>query len=217
MPNYDAVIFDLDGTLLDTLADLADSMNHVLERRGLPPHALAAYKRFVGDGIENLVLRALPEEMRTQDTIAGCLVEMRSEYGRRWADKTRPYDGIPALLDALVARGLKLAVLSNKPNDFTQLTVARLLPVWRFEAVVGLRAGAPRKPDPSSALQIVDALALPPQRFLYVGDTDTDMKTARAAGMYAVGALWGFRTAAELSANGAQSLIGRPEELLELL
>lgn len=212
---FRAIIFDLDGTLLDSLADLADSMNCVLEAAGLPTHNVEAYKRFVGDGMENLVRRALPHDR--QDEADRALAAMRAEYGRRWRDKTRPYPGIPELLDALQERSLRLAILSNKPDDFTRLIVARLLPHWRIDAVMGLRPGWPRKPDPAGALAIARDLGLPPAAFLYVGDTDTDMRTAKAAGMFAVGVLWGFRTKEELCAHGAAALIEHPLELLELL
>ena len=142
---------------------------------------------------------------------------MRKAYERNWNVKTRPYPGIPELLDALSAHGLKMAVLSNKPHDFTLKSVEGLLPAWRFDAVIGERPPIPRKPDPSSALEIANRLGVEPARFLYLGDTATDMKTANAAGMFAVGALWGFRDAEELIAGGAVKLIAKPAELLELL
>ena len=212
-----AVLFDLDGTLLDTLEDLAVSMNAVLARHGLPQHDLASYQYHVGDGVENLVRRTLPADRRTSAFIAPCVAEMRAEYSRRWKDKTRPYPGIPELLDALVARSVRLAVLSNKPDEMTRLTVSTLLPRWRFDAVRGERAGIPRKPDPAAALDIAAELGLPAGAFLYLGDTNTDMQTAVAAGMFAVGALWGFRPAEELRASGAQALLAQPLELLKFL
>ena len=141
---------------------------------------------------------------------------MRKTYGQNWKEKTRPYHGVPELLDALSGRGLKMAVLSNKPDDFTRKTVDGLLSAWHFQAVVGARPPVPLKPDPSSALEIAKRLELGPARFVYLGDTATDMKTANAAGMFAVGALWGFRDAAELIAGGASKLIEKPAELLEL-
>ncbi|MGE5599497.1 MAG: HAD family hydrolase [Bacteroidota bacterium] len=215
-PKFSAVLFDLDGTLLDTLDDLAASMNAVLAGRGLPGHPVEAYRHFVGDGMETLVRRALPAGS-DEAAIAASLAAMRAEYGRRWADQTRPYPGVPDMLDALAARGLPMAILSNKPDDFSRLTVERLLPRWRFRAVVGMRPGVPRKPDPAAALQIASELKIPPNQFIYLGDTGTDMCTARGAGMYAVGALWGFRTAEELRENGAARLIAAPGELLALL
>lgn len=215
---FHAVLFDLDGTLLNTLDDLADSMNAVLARHGLPQHGLAAYKYHVGDGVVNLVRRALPEERRAEeDLIARCVGEMRAEYAQRWRIKTHPYDGIAELLDALGARRVKTAVLSNKPDEMTRLTVRELLPRWRFDEVRGERPGTPRKPDPAAALDIAVQFGLPPAAFVYLGDTNTDMQTANAAGMYPLGALWGFRPAEELTESGARALIARPVDLLNYL
>jgi len=214
---YRAVLFDLDGTLLDTIADLADSMNTVLDRFGFPVHGVAAYKYFVGDGVRDLALRALPEGRRDEDMVAKCITAYRQEYGTRWDKKTRPYEGIPELLTALTVRGVKMAVLSNKPDHFTKLTVARLLPDWRFEVVAGEHPPVPKKPDPAAALEIARLLAVPPHEVLYLGDTNTDMKTANAAGMFAVGALWGFRDAGELVAYGAKALVEKPTDVLTLL
>ena len=211
------MLFDLDGTLLDTLEDLADSMNAALRQLGFPPHPLEPYKYFVGDGVVNLVARALPEGHRDETTVARAVELMRSIYGEHWADKTRPYPGVPELLDALVERGVKMAVLSNKPNDSTQLCVAKLLPNWRFDAVIGQSKTIPPKPDPSGVREIVARLGVPVEQFLYLGDTNTDMQTANAAGMFPVGALWGFRPAEELREAGARVLIERPGDLLGLL
>lgn len=214
---FKAVLFDLDGTLLDTIEDLADAMNFVLSRMGFPTHKVEAYKYYVGDGVRDLALRALPEGHRDEETVKKCIPAMRQEYGSRWDRKTRPYPGIPELLDALTARGIKMAVLSNKPDQNTKVVVAKLLSKWRFDVVAGERAGIPRKPDPDAALSIAEQLGIPPQEFLYLGDTNTDMKTAVAAGMYPVGALWGFRTADELLASGAKMLIAKPTDLLDLV
>ncbi len=215
---FQAVIFDLDGTLLDTIQDLADAMNGTLSHFGFSVHELDKYRYFVGDGMEELVRRTLPDTARSDPRlVSSCLEMMRKSYSLNWSVKTRPYPGIPELLDTLGAHGLKMAVLSNKPHDFTEKTVEGLLSAWRFEAVVGARPQVPLKPDPSSALEIANMLQLAPARFLYLGDTATDMKTANAAGMFAVGALWGFRDAMELIAGGAAKLIEKPAELLELL
>ncbi|MCY3020525.1 MAG: HAD family hydrolase [Planctomycetota bacterium] len=214
---YKAVLFDLDGTLLDTLEDLADSTNAVLARHGLPVHAMSAYKYFVGDGVESLCRRTLPADRLDAAFVAQCVAAVREEYGRRWHAKTHFYAGVPELLDALVARGVKMAVLSNKPDDLTKLTVQHFLPRWRFDAVCGARPGRGRKPDPAAAVEIAAQLAVPPAEFLYLGDTDTDMQTALAAGMYPLGALWGFRPAEELIASGAKALLAGPLDLLKYL
>lgn len=214
---YKAVLFDLDGTLLNTLQDLADSVNSVLSSYGFPEHGLEAYKYFVGDGIEALAQRALPERHRDKATLAKCITAIREEYRKRWANNTRPYQGIPDLLDALTARNIKLVILSNKPDDSTKATVSKLLSKWQFDIIIGASPSVPKKPDPKAALGIAQRLDIPASEFLYLGDSGIDMKTASAAGMYPVGALWGFRTAEELTANGAKALIRNPSELLGLL
>lgn len=211
------MLFDLDGTLLDTLEDLANSTNAALSQLGFPPHPIDAYRYFVGDGVRNLILRTLPEAHRDEATVAKAVDLMRRIYGEHWADKTRPYPGVPELLDALAERGVKVAVLSNKPDDTTKLCVARLLPRWRFDAVIGQSKSVPPKPDLAGVRAVVAQLAVPAEQFLYLGDTNTDMQTANAAGMFAVGALWGFRPADELREAGAKMLIERPADLLDLL
>ncbi len=217
MTHRKCVLFDLDGTLVDSLADLADSMNRVLSRQGLPSHPVQAYRYFVGDGITKLVQRALPAEARQEDLVQDCVREMRQEYGLHWADTTRPYPGIAELLDALATRRIPMAILSNKPDGLTQEVVRTLLPDWHFAAVAGARETIARKPDPAGALRIAGLLRREPADFLYVGDTNTDMQTARAARMFAIGALWGFRSADELKKNGAQALLSVPMELCPLL
>lgn len=214
---FQGIVFDLDGTLLDTLEDVADSANAVLRRLGFPEHPVEAYRYFIGDGMENLVRRVVPRECGDPETIGRCGALIRDEYSRHWAVKTRPYDGIPDLLDALAARGLPMAVLSNKPDELTALCVARLLPRWAFAVVLGAGPELPRKPDPAGALRIAARLRIACAQILYLGDTGTDMQTAVAAGMFPVGALWGFRTAEELRTNGARVLLSTPQELLAIL
>ena len=214
---FDAVLFDLDGTLLDTLGDIAESANAALGQLGLPGWSMEAYRNFIGDGVENLARRIIPAEHHRPEIVQQFGQLCREEYGRRWTHSTRPYPGIPELLDVLSVQQVPMAVLSNKPDEFTQQCVERFLGRWRFRQVLGDRPGLPRKPDPTGALQIAQALQTPPERILYLGDTKTDMQTARSAGMFAVGALWGFRTGEELLAHGAQQLISHPLELLPLL
>jgi len=212
-----AVIFDMDGTLLDTLEDIADSMNLVLSRMGFPDHDLEAYKIFVGDGVETLARRVLPKKSLSDELVTICVEAMREEYGRRWHNKTRPYPGISELLDALQERGIPMTILSNKLQEFTQIMAAHLLPRWSFPAVLGARPSVPKKPDPFAAQEIARLLQLPPEHILYLGDTGTDMKTAVAARMVPLGALWGFRTAEELTASGAKVLLEKPLDLLSHL
>jgi len=214
---FQAALFDLDGTLLDTLEDLADSANIALASLGFPAHPADCYRYFVGNGLETMVRRMLPKGRDHRETVLAGTDAVRREYARRWSCKTRPYPGIPALLDALTDRDMQMCVLSNKPDDFTRLTVAGLMPRWHFAVVRGARDRVPIKPDPTGALQIARVLGIHARDFLYLGDTATDMRTAVAAGMHPVGALWGFRTAAELSAGGAKSLIEEPVDLLSLI
>lgn len=213
---YQAAIFDLDGTLLDTLEDLADSMNRALAERGFPERPVDAYRYFVGDGMMNLARRASPPG--TGDDVAAELVEAMADiYGNNWAVKTKPYAGIPAMLEECKRRGLGLAVLSNKPDAFTQVMIRHYFPENTFAQVFGARDAVPRKPDPAGALEIAQNLGLPPSAFLYFGDTNTDMRTGLAAGMFTVGVTWGFRPVEELRGAGAQAIIDRPEEIIGFL
>ena len=212
-----AVLFDLDGTLLDTIEDLADSVNAVLELLDCPTHEVPAYLIFVGDGIHALLERALPAARRDPATIARGVEMARDEYGRRWDHKTRPYPGVDVLLDGLVARGLRIGILSNKPHDYTVLTTEKLLAPWSFDLVWGVKADVPRKPEPTGALKAAATLGVDPGNCIFCGDTNTDMKTAVAAGMRGVGAEWGFRDRAELEASGAEIVLAQPPDLLELV
>ncbi|MFC2020415.1 HAD family hydrolase [Chloroflexota bacterium] len=214
---YKAVIFDLDGTLLNTLQDLADSVNEALKDLGFPEHELEAFKDFISEGRDVLAARALPDDNRDSATVARLVEFINNEYSKRWANKTVIYNGIPNLLDELTARNIKMAVLSNKAHDFTELMVSKMLSKWHFEAIVGALPSVAKKPDPTAALRIAQQLEVQPVEFLYLGDSDIDMITAIRAGMYPVGVLWGFRSAEELLSNGAKSLIENPGNLLELI
>jgi phosphoglycolate phosphatase len=215
--NYRAVIFDLDGTLADTLEDIADNMNRVLAAKGFPAHEYDAYRFYVGNGLKNLVTQCLPESARTDAIIAACHNRMVAGYNENYISKTRLYDGIPELLDALTSQHIKLAVLSNKADQLTQKICNELLRNWKFEAVMGANDRFPRKPDPASALFISAQMGIMPANICYLGDSDVDMKTANAAGFYPVGAGWGFRPKEELAGNGAKRVIDCPADLLELL
>jgi phosphoglycolate phosphatase len=211
-----AIIFDFDGTLLDSIDDLADSMNRALAEREMPEHPTNSYRYFVGDGMENLARRAAPAG--TPPAAVRELVRRMGEiYACGWANKTRPYPDIPPLLEELRRRRLALSILSNKPDPFTRIMASHYFGDALFAAVLGARDGEPKKPDPAGALEIARLLAVPPEEFLYLGDTDTDMRTGRAAGMRTVGVSWGFRPAGELAAAGAQTIIDSPMEALSLL
>ena len=213
-----AVLFDLDGTLLDTLEDLADAVNAVLSTLGYPSHPLEAYRYFVGDGVETLMRRALPPAAATDGAILRRAMGLqRGEYANRLFAKTRPYPGVLELLAELERLGIRMAILSNKPDPAVGEVVRHYFPEVRFTIVRGARPGVPVKPDPGSALQVAGEMGIPPADFLYLGDTNTDMQTAIGAGMFPVGALWGFRTEEELKESGAAKLIARPGELIGLL
>ena len=214
---FKAVLFDLDGTLIDTIDDIGDAVNRVLLNKGFTGHTISTYRQFVGEGSKNLITRALPEEHRNKNFISACLKEFVEDYSRNIAVKTRPYDGIPEMLDVLKVRGLKFAVLSNKPDSLTKKCVSTILSKWDFEVVLGQRDSVPIKPDPYSALEVSEKLAIPPANFLFLGDTAVDMKTAVSAGMFPVGVLWGFRTLKELKENGARAFIDKPLKVLDIL
>jgi len=213
---FQAILFDLDGTLLDTLADIAGAANAGLKQLGFPAHPIESYRRFVGDGAGCLARRALPENHQDEKTVERCREIIAAEYAKCWADNTRPYSGVAELLAELHKRGIPMAVLSNKPHDATRTVVEGYFPDHYFQIVRGSLPSVPIKPNPAGALQIAEELDILPGRFVYIGDTDTDMRTAVAAGMFPAGALWGFRTAEELVENGAKVLLNTPEEVLEL-
>jgi phosphoglycolate phosphatase len=214
-PEIRAVLFDLDGTLADTLTDLANATNWALTQLECPAHRIEQYRYMVGDGARQLCARALPPNR--QHLIDEALKLMRSRYAAHWADETRLYPGIAAAVSRLATEGYRLAVLSNKPDDFTKQVVAHFFQPNPFHAVCGQTQDVPLKPHPAAALAIARQLELPASAWMYLGDTNTDMQTAVAAGMFAVGVLWGFRDRAELLQNGAQALVERPEQILTLL
>lgn len=217
MPSsFSAAVFDLDGTLLDSLADIANAANRVLQMHGFPTHPVAAYRDFVGSGVSVLLERVLPADRCGEDVIAACAADFGQAYQQGWNIETRPYEGVAEMLDALTADGVRMAVLSNKPDHFTQLCVSEYLSAWPFEFVAGHRDDIPRKPDPAGAIKIVEQFKLPAERFLYLGDTPVDMQTARLSGMFAVGAAWGFRPAEELERAGADVVIRHPSEFVAL-
>ncbi|RKI64171.1 HAD family hydrolase [Corallococcus sp. AB049A] len=210
-----AVLFDLDGTLVDSLGDIATAMNHALVHHGLPPHPEAAYLRFVGEGVAKLAERATghaPAALQGQ-----VLATYHAYYDSHLFDRTRAYPGVEDALGELAAVGVRLGVLSNKSDDFVKRLAARLLPGVRFTAVYGERPGIPRKPDPTAALALAAELGVVPGACGFVGDTSVDMDTAKAAGMYGVGVTWGFRTAEELHAHGARAVVSSAGELLAAL
>jgi len=215
------VIFDLDGTLLDTLTDLAEAMNVVLAGQGWRTHPVDAYRRFVGDGVAMLVRRALPEKYQDEAVgeavIEECVQSMRAEYAKRWARTTKPYAGVEELLGRLESRSIPMAVFSNKPHEATREMVLHFFPEVPFHVIAGAKADKPRKPDPGVALNIGESMGVVPGDMLFLGDSDIDMQTAQAAGMVPLGAAWGFRGRDELLASGAACVLATPLELMHWL
>ena len=209
-----AAIFDLDGTLIDSLQDLADSMNEALAALAFPEHDLDAYRYFIGDGVHTLIARALPAEAREDAPTVQRATELyRAAYGANWSRATAPYAGIMELLDELRSAGIPLAVLSNKPQHFTALCVGHFFPQEPFTVVLGQRDHVPRKPDPAAAWEIASTLQLPPEQIAFIGDTSTDIRTGLAAGMKTVGVTWGFRSRQELEEAGAATIAHRPSDI----
>ncbi len=212
-----AILFDLDGTLLDTLRDLADSGNEVLAARGFPAHPVDAYRTFIGNGMMNLVRDIFPDGHRPDEgqETDQVLAEYREAYGRNWKNTTRPYEGINELLDTLTEQQTPIGILSNKAHDFTEKCVDAFLSNWNWDVVLGAREGIPKKPDPAGAIEAAERLGVTATDCWFVGDSDVDMFTAVNAGMHAIGVSWGFRSVEELRAAGAEIVIQNPAELLK--
>jgi phosphoglycolate phosphatase len=214
---FTCVIFDLDGTLVDTLGDIADSMNAALAARNFPPVPREAYINMVGWGIKRLAFLALPPSARDEKTAEDIAAGAARYYAEHPVVHSKPYPGIPELVAALGRKKIKTAVLSNKPDPVTALVIGKLFPPGSFQLVQGEIPGVPRKPDPASTWEILMGLDRSPRETIFVGDSEIDMETARAAECHALGVSWGFRDRLSLEAAGAERIIDRPEELLELI
>ena len=218
MPRYKLLAIDLDGTLLDTLEDLADSGNSVLLAHGFEPHEAEAYRIFVGDGMKKLVERIFPPgAVADADILAKRLQEYKAAYQDRWHNKTRVYDGIPEMLDKLSERGVKTAVLSNKAQAFCVQCVDEYFGAHSWDVVLGQREGVAQKPDAAGANDVLAEMGISAGEAIFVGDSSVDMQTAVNAGIKAVGVSWGFRDREELVANGASVVIETPMDLVGLL
>jgi len=208
------IVFDLDGTLINSLEDLADSANHVLIQHGFPTHPVDAYRYFVGDGVRKLIERILPEEERNDARIEQCKAEFVAYYKIHMEDKTSVYPGITELLKVLKERGLKIAVATNKVHVAVAPLMAKYFPGIHFDSLIGQREGVPVKPAPQIMYDILKETGCQPSEALHVGDTATDMQLAYNAGVESVGVLWGYRPLEELQEAGADHIIRVPEELL---
>lgn len=213
----DAVIFDLDGTLLHTLPDIGRAANLVLADRGLPQHPIDSYQAFIGSGAWWLMHQALPEDFRHGNTVTALTASFKKKYASIWQERTSPFPGIVDMLYTLGGRKVKLGVLSNKPDRFTRTCVEAFLPARLFEGIQGQIDGRPQKPDPSPALQMAEALMVSPQSCCLVGDSEIDVLTGVRSGMYSIGVLWGYRSQKELLRAGADAVVKTPEELLALI
>ncbi|MBI1370230.1 MAG: HAD-IA family hydrolase [Planctomycetes bacterium] len=207
-------IFDLDGTLLDTLSDIAAAGNFALTQLDRPTHPVAEYRMMVGNGADVLMQRALGPGHAS--LAAAGLKHFKAHYAEHLTDTSAPYPGIADMLDALAKRGAALAVLTNKPDAAAKKIVRTLLGRWNWVTIDGHRDHVPKKPDPTAALAIAKMTGTPPGACVFVGDSSTDMKTAVNAGMIAVGVLWGYRDRTDLVNHGAQHLIAHPADLLML-
>lgn len=214
---YKTVVFDLDGTLLNTIDDLADAGNRVCAARGWPQHTVEEYKYLVGNGIPKLVERFSPPEARTPAVLADTLAAFQADYGAHLRDKTAPYPGMPALLARLKAAGVQLAVFSNKADPLARQVVADYFDAALFDAVRGALPGVPTKPAPQGTLALMQAIGADPAATLYVGDSNVDVDTAHNAGLPCCGVLWGFRTRQELTDAGAEHLAADAEELWNVI
>lgn len=213
---FKGIIFDLDGTLVNSLEDIADSINKVLQDLNYPTHSYDVFQYFIGSGLRNTVFEALPVSNNNDEQIDICFERMVKGYSESCTLKTKPYEGIIELLDYLVSKNIKLAVFSNKADELTKKIVKAIFPDY-FSDVVGLSTEALKKPNPFEALAISKKWNLKPEEILFVGDSDIDMQTAVNANMFPVGVTWGYRTEEELKNSGAKVVVNKAPELLEIL
>ena len=214
---FKGVIFDLDGTLVNSLEDINNAMNTVLKQHNFPTHSVATCQSFIGHGVRDLVVKSLPKEYQNKEWINRCFNEMLAVYRESCTIKTSMFKGIPDLLDELTARNIKLAVFSNKADELTKKVVQAVMPKWNFAVVAGLKVEALKKPNPTVALEISEQTGIAVEDFIFVGDTDVDMITATSANMHPVGVVWGYRTKEELIASGAKYILDNPLDLLNIL
>lgn len=213
---FKGVIFDLDGTLVNSLEDIADAMNSVLQDLNYPTHSYDDYQYFIGSGLRNLVSKSLPENHNDENQIERCYDLMVEVYRDNCTNQTKPYNGIVELLDELKSRNIKLSVFSNKADALTKEITAFLFPGY-FDPIVGLSIESLKKPNPFEAIEISKSLELKPEEMIFVGDSGIDMQTATNANMFAVGVLWGYRPEQELMANGANHILNHPLDLIPIL
>ncbi|WP_276378855.1 HAD family hydrolase [Flavobacterium sp. H4147] len=213
---FKGIIFDLDGTLVNSLEDISDAMNKVLQGLNFPTHTYDTYQYFIGSGLRNLVSKAIPSTNNSDEQIEICFECMINEYREICTLKTKPYDGIVELLENLTSQNIKMAVFSNKADELTKKIASEIFPN-HFDTAVGLSTEALKKPNPFEALAIGKKWNLNPEEILFVGDSDIDMQTAVNANMFPVGVTWGYRTEEELKNSGAKLVVNKASELIEIL
>lgn len=216
MSNYKGIIFDLDGTLLDTLSDLSNSVNQVLENYEYPTHAKEVYKKKIGKGFKDLISKSMPESANEQQKEAG-LAEFLKIYDRDYMKETKPYDGIVDMLHTLQDNQIKIAVNSNKRSDYTNALVKKNFSDIVFVECFGERQDVPKKPDPTSAMELRNLMNLKSNEILYIGDSKTDIQTASNANMDSIGVLWGFRDEEELQSHGATYIAKTPADIIKIV
>lgn len=210
-------IFDLDGTLINSIADLADGINLGLKKYGYPTHPYEKFNYFVGDGVRNLIIRALPEDKRDEDNIRKIDEVFSEYYGKNYANKTKIYDRIDILLEKIKKSGIRLAVASNKPDEFTKAIIRDIFKDKTFDIVRGNISGVPHKPEPQIIYSILSEINIDKKEAVIIGDTNIDINTGKNAGIHTIGCLWGFRDRAELEKAGAEVIVADPLEIYDAL
>jgi phosphoglycolate phosphatase len=218
MNRIKGIIFDLDGTLINSIGGIGFSMNSVLEKNGMPTHSIDSYKTYVGNGIGRLVKRSLQESIAADtDIFSKVLDEMKTQYAQSWDYGMSLYDGVADLLSILSEHSIFLTINTNKPSKFLKPIVDKYLKKWIFSCIVGGTSLYSLKPDPEGALHILHTLGISPEECIYVGDSEVDITTAKNAGICSVSVAWGFRSESDLLMAGVQNIIRNPLELLHFL
>ncbi len=214
---YSSIIFDLDGTLLDTVDDIGTAANTVLQELGYPSHPLPAYQKFVGSGVAVLFQRAIPGDNPKQIEVEDCVTRFQQVYAACWNHASKPYGKILELLDKLSISQCKLAILSNKPDVFTKKCVSHFFSLYGFNPVFGQRPNVPRKPDPQAVLESMQQHQSSAEQTMFIGDSEIDVQTAQNAGIFSVGVGWGYRGSEALLAQGVDLIVEHPTDLLSFL
>lgn len=214
---YRAVIFDLDGTLLYTLGDIADALNRALSRFSLPQYTENEYKAMVGYGLKDVTRRVMGQAYNDDDLFENVYQAVLEEYRKFPVEKTKPYPGIPSMLDRLVEMGIAISVLSNKEDPLVQLITEKILSSWSFKVIRGSIPEVPPKPDPASVYEILKVMEVDAGETLFVGDSGADMHTAGNSGIYSIGVSWGYRSVEHLKGEGAQYIAFSPADIVHLI